>query len=193
MATRQQQQQQSQSPHSHLPPSPPPSPPKSRQRRKKSTDPFLNLSSTPVRSPSPPSSPRCQSPEHRESLLKQILLTPLLMTSFLLSLFLINRRDRQRRHNHHSSSSSSLHTYFSYLSPRAWLGPEPYRDPGRGEGEKGEEQWFLTKKHRAMTRLEVGDALELREGVVRGMVAVAVAGVVGVGVGVAWVLGRWCG
>ena len=118
------------------------------------------------------------------------------MTSFLLSLFLVNRRDRQRRAAAHPSASASLTSYFS---PRAWLGPEPYQDPAstawrrHAGGQANEKGWFLTKKHRAMTQLEVGDALEMRGSVIKGMVAAAVVLVVGVVVAIRWAVERWWG
>lgn len=169
----------------HNPAPSPPSCPKPRQRRKKSTDPFLNLSSTPAHSHIPPASPHSQAPEQQESPLTRILVSPLLMTSFVLSLFLVNRRDRQRRAAAHPSPSSASASLASYFSPRAWLDPEPYQDPAstawrrRADARADEKGWFLTKKHRAMTRLEVGDALEMRGSVIKGMVAAAVVLVVG--------------
>ena len=120
------------------------------------------------------------------------------MTSFLLSLFLVNRRDRQRRAAAHPSPSASA-SLTSYLSPRAWLDPEPYQDPAstawpRRVGARADEKgWFLTKKHRAMTRLEVGDALEMRGSVIKGMVAAAVVLVVGMVVAIRWAVERWWG
>jgi hypothetical protein len=119
------------------------------------------------------------------------------MTSFLLSLFLVNRRDRQRRAAAHPSPSSASASLASYLSPRAWLDPEPYQDPAstawpRRAGARADEKgWFLTKKHRAMTRLEVGDALEMRGSVIKGMVAAAVVLVVGMVVAIRWAVERW--
>ena len=123
------------------------------------------------------------------------------MTSFLLSLFLVNRRDRQRRAAAHpsSSSASASASLASYFSPRAWLDPEPYRDSAstawrrRAGGRADEKGWFLTKKHRAMARLEVGDALEMRGSVIKGMVAAAVVLVVGAVVAIRWAVERWWG
>ena len=122
------------------------------------------------------------------------------MTSFLLSLFLVNRRDRQRRAAAHPSSSASASASLaSYFSPRAWLDPEPYRDSAstawrRRAGARADEKgWFLTKKHRAMARLEVGDALEMRGSVIKGMVAAAVVLVVSVVVAIRWAVERWRG
>lgn len=51
----------------------------------------------------------------------------------------------------------------------------------------------MTKKHRAMTRLEVGDALEMRGSVIKGMVAAAVVLVVGAVVAIRWAVERWWG
>ena len=120
------------------------------------------------------------------------------MTSFLLSLFLVNRRDRQRRAAAHPSPSSASASLASYLSPRAWLDPEPYQDPAstawrRAGARADEKSWFLTKKHRAMTRLEVGDALEMRGSVIKGMVAAAVLLVVGAVIAIRWAVERWWG
>jgi len=44
-----------------------------------------------------------------------------------------------------------------------------------------------------MTRLEVGDALEMRGSVIKGMVAAAVVLVVGAAVAIRWAVERWWG
>ncbi|KAF2655365.1 hypothetical protein K491DRAFT_678934 [Lophiostoma macrostomum CBS 122681] len=106
---------------SHFPPSPPPSPPRRRHIKKRS-DPLCDLDA-PLPSPTASSN---EAPEAQDSLLTRIILTPLLFTSFLLSLFLINRSDRARRTRQSATLPQSL---FAYLSPTAWLDPEPYQDP----------------------------------------------------------------
>ncbi|OCK80428.1 hypothetical protein K432DRAFT_425768 [Lepidopterella palustris CBS 459.81] len=183
----------------HLPPSPPPSPPKYHERHKKhSNDPLFNLSFPPTQPPSPPCSTKEQQPQERESFLTRVIISPLLFISFLISLFLINRRDRLARVNSrpHPSRSSTL---ISYLSLTAWVDPEPYQDPpgltwqiDQGNstpdalrpsaGQEGQVQhgWFLRKKHRAMAKLQLEDAFEMRGRVLAAMVGLALLQVGGV-------------
>ncbi|KAF2499686.1 hypothetical protein BU16DRAFT_524144 [Lophium mytilinum] len=178
-----------------LPPSPPPSPPKLKQRRKKHDDPFYSI---PLTQPIPrPPSPEVDVQEPVQSRVKTILLTPILSTSFLLSLFIINRGDRAARVSSHPQPHSR--GFIAYLSPRAWLDPEPYQDPtstawnmtspssltpddvvARGNKNGRKRSWFMRKKHRAVSRLQVGDAFELRGRVIAAMVALGLAVLVGV-------------
>ncbi|KAF2112470.1 hypothetical protein BDV96DRAFT_602371 [Lophiotrema nucula] len=169
-----------------FPPSPPPSPPR-RRYKKHHSDPFLELENIPI-VPSPaPASPTTAPEEPQEPLLVRVVLTPLYFTSFLLSLFLINRSDRVRRANSHTSTASSI---LSYLSPSAWIDPEPYQDPSsstwerressahvepnsaiqnaRSEGKdvggkkRREGSWYLHKRIRKIAKLEISDAFEMR-------------------------------
>jgi hypothetical protein len=116
-----------------------------------------------------------------DGLLTKLLWTPLYMTSFLLSLFLANYLDRSRR----AQSSNSESRLWVFFSPSSWLDPEPYQDPGTGSwrtvrrdsvmeqphmrgghgGPMEEERrqgksWYIRKKHRAVMRMEIGDAFE---------------------------------
>ncbi|KAF2810463.1 uncharacterized protein BDZ99DRAFT_463042 [Mytilinidion resinicola] len=167
-----------------LPPSPPPSPPKVKQRRKKPDDPFYSI---PLTQPIPrPPSPEDDAQEPVQSRVKTMLLTPILFISFLLSLFIINRSDRAARVSSHPQPHPR--GFIAYLSPRAWLDPEPYQDPtstawdtaspssrkpdavvAQGNGNGRKRSWFVKKKHRAVARLQVGDAFELRGWVVIAM------------------------
>ncbi|KNG49114.1 fe-containing alcohol protein [Stemphylium lycopersici] len=196
-------------PNHHLPPSPPPSPPATRRRHKKKPDPFEQLATTPL--PSAPSSPANELEGEKEPLLTRIILTPVLSISFLLSLFLVNYRNRARRTEAHSSGTSIL----TYLVPLSWLDPEPYQDPDdstwgrRGTvghvephdaiGPRPDEQsdekkskkkkkrsWHLNKKIRKVAKLEVGDALEMRERVMLGMAIVMAIGCAALWMGFKW-------
>jgi len=188
-----------------LPPSPPPSPPKTRQRRKKHDDPFYStfLNQPISRAPTPED----EAPEPVQSRLKTILFTPILFTSFLLSLFIINRGDRAARASSHPQPHHHG-SFLEYLSPRAWLDPEPYQDPDStawrtaapasqkpdaviapGHGSARKKSWFLRKKHRAVVRLQIGDAFELREWVIIAMLGVGLT----ILAGVVWGLRRLLG
>lgn len=229
---------------SRLPPSPPPSPPR-RRHRKHQDDPFLDLDTQLPSSSSPSSSSkegqepqdslftrvRTRAATHRHNLQAlrtlylaknflliastQIIITPVLITSFILSLFLINRSDRLRRTNSHSTSS-----LFSYLSPSAWLDPEPYQDPdnttwdrrgsishvephgvlnpqnelqsssSRDGKERRQSSWHLHKKIRKVAKLEISDAFEMRGRVIVVMLSAVVMVVGMLIVSVRWMVGR---
>jgi hypothetical protein len=193
----------------HLPPSPPPSPPSTRRRQKKKLDPFEQLATTPI--PSLPSSPANEPADDQEPLLKRIILTPVLFVSFLLSLFLVNYRNRARRTEAHSPGFSLL----AYLAPSSWLDPEPYQDPDdstwcrRGtfghvephdaigprpdkqdekkpNKRKKRKSWHLNRKIRKMAKLEIGDALEMRERMILVMLVV-----LALACGMLWMGAKW--
>ncbi|KAF2708551.1 hypothetical protein K504DRAFT_356162, partial [Pleomassaria siparia CBS 279.74] len=164
--------------------------------------------------PSPSSTPQNEPQEPQDPLLTRILWTPIIFTSFLISLFLVNRSDRARRtasRAHPSSSRSSTWSYPRYLSPRLWIDPEPYQDPdeytwsGRtttsdsgahyaphsalnptSNNKAKSQSWHLNKKISDMAKLEISDALEMRECVAILLIATVVMAIVGVFLGLSW-------
>ena len=114
---------------------------------------------------------------------------PLSMISFVVSLFVVERQQRQWRLSQHTSSPDSL---WARLTHWPWLNPEPYQDskdttwkysdnvaaqdtPGtvfRG--------WYTRKKHRAMAKMEISDAFEMRRRVIFALVAWALLGALGI-------------
>ncbi|KAF1836591.1 hypothetical protein BDW02DRAFT_220411 [Decorospora gaudefroyi] len=191
----------------HLPPSPPPSPPSTRRRHRKKVDPFDELATAPI--PSPSSALASESEDDPDSAVKRILFTPILFISFLISLFLVNYRDRARRAKAQSSSFSIL----AYLAPSSWFDPEPYQDPDNSTwGRRGtvghvephdaigprpdrkdeprkRKSWHLNRNIRKMAKLEIGDALEMRRCIIAGMIAVLVMGTVALWMGLKWFVG----
>jgi len=128
--------------------------------------------------------------DQNESLLARIILTPVIFTSFLLSLLVVNRRYRAWRVSEHPPASTS---FWSRISLRNWLDPEPYQSPADSTWRRAQdsnehvsqsqrEKWFTQKKHRKIARLEIGDAFDLSKKV---MVFVGSIFVVGA-LGVAW-------
>lgn len=99
------------------------------------------------------------------------------MISFIFSLVLIDRQQRQWRLSQHNPDAAAAGW------PRAWLDPEPYQAsaaPGQanerpassGKGSPDAYSgWYARKKKRAMARLEISDAFEMRK---RVMVALVV-------------------
>jgi hypothetical protein len=104
------------------------------------------------------------------------------MISFVLSLFLIDRQQRQWRLSQHISSSRpswwTRATHWSY-------DPQPYQDqnstwqrhdkPGQ-QNDHSHRAWFARKQHRAIAKMEIGDALEMRNRVIVALAAWAVVG-----------------
>ncbi|GAB7366337.1 hypothetical protein MBLNU230_g8137t1 [Neophaeotheca triangularis] len=171
-----------------------------RFHKQRENDPFLNLpnddnplTKLPSNRCPPPSSPeaetKSQNPPEPQSFLLEFLLTPLNMLSLLLSLYWVDYRQRSWRNSQRSNPSPN---------PGVWLlNPEPYRQApssstsaGDGGGIEDDAKvfggWYRRKKHRALARLEFGEALEVRG---RVLVAMAVWGVLGLG-GVGWVVCR---
>ncbi|KAF2199822.1 hypothetical protein GQ43DRAFT_442149 [Delitschia confertaspora ATCC 74209] len=191
-----------------------------RQKSKESQeDPFWSLPTTPL--PSPPSSEsdplHSQIPESEESLFTRSVINPVLFLSFLFSLCFVNWRDRVRRTRHNSKVLS----YFwptTWIAPEPYQDPsssawgrrdsvlslngsggghvEPegvLKNAGRKEKGTGEEgkRWYLHRKIRKVSKLEIGDALEMRGRVIVGMVVGVVMMLVGVVVSLRWLV-RLC-
>lgn len=97
------------------------------------------------------------------------------MISFIFSLVLIDRQQRRWRLSQHSGSEATAGW------SRAWLDPEPYQaSPGPGQASEraaSEKEsanaysgWYTRKKKRAMARMEISDAFEMRGRVVVALV-----------------------
>ncbi|KAF2015725.1 hypothetical protein BU24DRAFT_408920 [Aaosphaeria arxii CBS 175.79] len=196
----------------HLPPSPPPSPPNARrrqQKKKKNSDPFLDLDLTPPHlSPASTLDFDCDAPEVKDSLVTQLFVTPILFSSFIISLTIINLRDRAYRFAEHNPTANTM---LSWVSPSAWLDPEPYQDPidsrwehrnadgthvapnavlnptqSSGGGARKTRSWHLRKKIRKITKMEVSDAFEMRKRVIVVMVSLWILMGFGVVYSVKW-------
>ncbi|KAK3069738.1 hypothetical protein LTR53_011695 [Teratosphaeriaceae sp. CCFEE 6253] len=138
-----------------------------RQRKaRKAVDPFLELDDEGIRhagQPSPTDGVRTS-----RSLLVDLVLLPINMmnmVTLLLSLFLVSQKERQWRLSQHATNPASLW---------AALGPEPYQDPPDYKGGSSDGSfagWYRKKKHRAMAKLELHDALEMRGRVLIGLLA----------------------
>lgn len=103
--------------------------------------------------------------------LYQLVVAPLSMISFLLSLFVIDQRNQTWRMAQHSNPE----TIWARLSSFFFFPPQsqPYPADGRSEArQKGtwsddsHASWYLHTKRRAMAKLEISDAFELRGRVV---------------------------
>jgi hypothetical protein len=117
-------------------------------------------------------------------------MTPLVFTSFILSLLLVDRRYRTWRLSEHPPPNS---TFWSRISLRSWLDPEPYQDPtdttwqNSSDDNKGHvphpnrAKWFMQKKHRKVTRLEVSEAFDMSGRVMVFVGSLLVMGVLGLG------------
>jgi hypothetical protein len=110
--------------------------------------------------------------------------------SFILSLFLVERQERARRSSEHPGANQSL---WSTSTLQRWLDPEPYQDPSDttwqdADGISGDvphpkkKAWFMRKKHREISRMQVTEALEMRGTI---LVLLLVCGCVGL-VGLWW-------
>lgn len=84
------------------------------------------------------------------------------MITLVVSLFLADWQQRRWRLSRHAARSSSL-----WHRLTAWLDPEPYiytREGTDGVGwqQRADDRPPIRKKHRALARLEISDALEMR-------------------------------
>ena len=104
------------------------------------------------------------------------------MISFILSLVVIDHQQRQWRLSQHNSGSNSL---WSRLTHLPGLNPEPYQNSPDSTWKHNENAasdntfrgWYTRKKHRAVAKMEVNDAFEMRG---RLMVALAVWASIGI-------------
>ncbi|KAK5164083.1 uncharacterized protein LTR77_010174 [Saxophila tyrrhenica] len=152
-------------------------------RNKKGSDPFLELAAddAPTDRPSVDAAHEGASGDST-STFADLVLAPLTMVSFLLSLFLVDRQQRAWRLSQHSiASHESLWSRLTHLS---WLDPQPYQDYRNSTWQRDErgasaqmvpepafQRWYSRKKHRAVAKLEIGDALEMRKTVLLGLAA----------------------
>jgi hypothetical protein len=117
----------------------------------------------------------------------KFILIPLTTISFILSLSLVDFRDRTYRAREHSSRPNSGGWSLNEL--RQWLDPEPYSEPETDEWlpltdssqyqvtgleyngnepyikEHGGQKWVRRKKHRAVAKMQLGDAWDLRRSI----------------------------
>jgi len=155
-------------------------------RHKRASDPFLELEGDVVKLPDQPS-PNDEKDAHAKghSLLADLVLTPINMITLILSLFVVDHQQRQWRQSQHTSGSEPL---WSRLAHGSWLNPEPYqvsRDTTWQSDRPSTSThvpdstfrgWYTRKKHRAMARMELTDALDMRG---RVMIALAAWSVLG--------------
>ncbi|KAK4898811.1 hypothetical protein LTR27_003542 [Elasticomyces elasticus] len=148
------------------------------RRHKRVSDPFLDLDDDAVKLPDQPtandSSP-ANGKDVSPSLLVDLILTPISMISLLLSLVLVGERQKQWR----LSTPVSLWARLSH-----WRS-EPYQDSqvrghGGAPGADGSfSGWYIRKKHRALAKLELNEALELRGRVLLALLAWFIFGLFG--------------
>ena len=108
------------------------------------------------------------------------------MASFIISLFMIDRSQRQWRLSQHATGSESFWFRWTHSS---WLDPEPYQDLRDGTwkhnpkaaAQNGSDTtyrgWYTRKKHRAMAKMEISDAFEMRRRVIFALLAWALLGI----------------
>lgn len=100
------------------------------------------------------------------------------MISFLLSLSLVDLQQRHWRLSQHSSTDPES-TWSRFTS---WLAPEPYTwkhdsDPTAQNADTFS-GFYTRKKHRAMAKMEISDAFDMRRRVLFAFAAWAVLGFV---------------
>lgn len=117
------------------------------------------------------------------------------MVSFLLSLFVVDHW----RLSPHASGQDSI---WAHLTGRSWLDPEPYQDSHTGRSASADKDrdasyhsyrgWYTHKMHRAMAKLEINDAFEMRGQVMFVLLAGGLLGFGAIGYAVhylrAWIL-----
>ena len=113
------------------------------------------------------------------------------MVAFILALFVVDHQQRSWRLSQHVSGSQSI---WDRLTQWSLLGPEPYQDPDSatwqhksGAADRPSPQrtgsfhgWYAHKKHRAMAKLQIGDAFEMRGRVLLALIAWSVLGILAV-------------
>nr|OQO15720.1 hypothetical protein B0A51_16354 [Rachicladosporium sp. CCFEE 5018] len=157
----------------------------------KKSDPFIDLPDDFNNTQAYPSDVHAGNAGPSPSLFADLVLAPVNMITFLLALAFVDRSQRQWRLSQHASESRSVWDRLSHWSLR---GPEPYQGPSStkwhnisdsddrqpaGPGQRSGSSfdgWYARKKHRAMARLEIGDALDLRHRVLLILVAWTVLG-----------------
>jgi hypothetical protein len=124
-------------------------------------------------------------------------MTPLICASFIISLFLVERQNRSWRASEHASANAA-HSFWSAVSLRNWLDPEPYQDPSdstwgdanddgaakQDTGQPGRTKWFARKKHRKMAQLQLGQAFDMSETVMLCLIGACTVCIVAVWLGV---------
>ena len=102
------------------------------------------------------------------------------MISFILSLAVIDRQQAKWRLSQHSQAPESL---WHRLTHWSWLHPEPYQDArdstwkhidsasGQIPPNADFQGWYARKKHRAVAKIEISDAFEMRARVVAALLA----------------------
>ena len=110
------------------------------------------------------------------------------MITFVLSLSMIDFRQRQWRLSQHPSDHES---FWFRLTHWSWLHPEPYQDSRDSTWRQNErtvpqnppnatfQGWYRQKKHRAVTKMEISDAFEMRGRVFVALLAWTIMGVFG--------------
>ncbi|GAB1741510.1 hypothetical protein NU219Hw_g6739t1 [Hortaea werneckii] len=153
-------------------------------RNKKGSDPFLQVSDDATKL-SEPSTKHTISGENGggqpPSLLADLVLTPINMITFILSLSYIDYGQRQWRLSQRPPSAHE--TFWLRLTSWSWLDPEPYQDPGntawthdgssaaQNRSDNSFHGWYTRKKHRAMAKMELSDAFEMRGRVLLAIIA----------------------
>ncbi|EMC91117.1 hypothetical protein BAUCODRAFT_315151 [Baudoinia panamericana UAMH 10762] len=128
-----------------------------RHSEKKKSDPFLEI---PDEIPKLPNQPlpderdKGRAGNAQQSLLADVILTPLNMIALLLSLLLADEKARQWRLSQRSSGMNTPH-WSVFSSARS-----PYEQPSELNRDSG--TWYYRKTHRAVAKLELADALDMR-------------------------------
>ena len=103
------------------------------------------------------------------------------MITFILSLSYIDYGQRQWRLSQRPPSAHE--TFWSRLTSWSWLEPEPYQDPGdtawthdgssaaQNSSDNSFHGWYTRKKHRAIAKMELSDAFEMRGRVLLAIIA----------------------
>lgn len=160
-----------------------------RHTRIKKSDPFLELPNDVniTEQPNPRSRQDSDKASEGDSLFADLVLAPLNMITFIISLVLVDEQQRQWRLSQHAPSSPPAWRRFAH-----WSGsqPEPYQDSDTSEWSQRAgassrpasqransfQGWYARKKKRAIAKLEIGDALDMRGRVLVALIAWAVLG-----------------
>ena len=111
------------------------------------------------------------------------------MISFVLSLVVVDTQDRQWRLSQHASSQEPIWFRLTHWS---WLSPQPYQDSdgtwkhhdsataAQSPPDTAFSGWYTRKKHRAVAKMEMSDAFEMRGRVIAALLAWGCLGVFGI-------------
>lgn len=105
---------------------------------------------------------------------------------------MIDQQHSQWRLSQHASRTD---TFWFRLTHWSWLNPEPYQDSqdgtwkhkpnasapiGHPSNDNTYQGWYTRKKHRAVAKMEMSDAFEMRKRVVAAIIAWTLLGLFGI-------------